>query len=96
MSFVRFDTIGLPIINNESMIRSSGGGYTNDSHLIINILINISIFLTCLLWFTLAFNIATRGWIETDYNFVLFAFGFTLFSIVFVYILLHIKIIINN
>lgn len=91
MSFVRFDTLGLPIINNETMIRSTGGSVMNDSHLIINILINIAIFLTCLLWFTLVFNISTRGWIDTDQRFIIFAFCFTLFSIVTVYLLLQIK-----
>jgi hypothetical protein len=103
MSFGRFDTLGLPIINNETMIRSTGGTTFNDSHLIINILINISIFLTYLLWFTLIFNISTRGWIDvgknepssgkegSDQQFLIFALCFTLFAIIFVYILLQLK-----
>jgi len=93
MSFatVRFDNIGLPIITNDSMIRSGGPSYLNDNHLIINILINIVIFLNCLLWFTFVFNVVTRGWQETDSKFVGFAVWFTFFTIVSVYILLNIK-----
>lgn len=106
MSFGRFDTLGLPIINNETMIRSTGGTTFNDSHLIINIFINISIFLTYLLWFTLIFNISTRGWVDVvkdehtssvkdgssnDQQFLIFALCFTLFAIIFVYILLQLK-----
>lgn len=90
MSF-RFDTIGVPIINNQTMLRPSSSGYLSDSHLIINILINIFIFLTCLLWFTLVFNLSTRGWEETDKNFIIFGVSFTAFTILFVYFLLQIK-----
>lgn len=87
----RFDAIGLPIINNDTMIRSSGGTTLNDSHLIINILINIVIFLTCLLWFTLIFNISTRGWVNEDQRFLIFALSFTIFTVIIVSILLHLK-----
>lgn len=88
---VRFDSIGLPIITNESMLRTGSPQVLNDSNLIINIFINIVIFLNCLLWFTLVFNIVTRGWQDTDQKFVVFAIWFTFFAIVTVFILLNVK-----
>ncbi len=91
IAVARFDTIGLPIIANDTMLRSGSPSYLNDSHLIVNILINIVIFLSCLLWFTLVFNIVTRGWKDTDNKFLLFAIWFVFFTVISVYLLLQIK-----
>jgi hypothetical protein len=91
LNAVKFDTIGLPIVNNQAMLKSGSPQYLNDTHLIINILINIVVFLSVLLWFTLIFNIITRGWLDPDGRFVIFAVWFTLFTIVSVYLLIAYK-----
>ncbi len=87
---IRFDAIGLPIIQNDVMVRAHGVNM-NDSHLILTTIITTMIFLNILLFFTLVFNISTRGIDDTDYNFFQFAVYFTVFNFFFVSILMVIK-----
>ena len=84
----RFDTIGIPVINNETMIRSSARGVMSETHLIINTIITSLIFINLLLFFTFAFNLSTRGTDSTDYLFLQFTIYFTVFNFFFVSFLL--------
>lgn len=87
---IRFDTIGVPVIQNDVMIRSSGA-HINDSHIILTTIITTMIFLNILLFFTLVFNISTRGIDKTDYYFLQFAIYFTIFNFFFVSFMIMIK-----
>ena len=78
MSLYNFDTYGMPL---NSAIRVKG------HPIIVQTIITTFVFLIIILWFTLAFNLSTRGQNETDYYFLQFAVYFTIFAIIIIYIL---------
>ena len=90
MSLFRLDTGIIPVITNESMLHSAGF-HGSEEHIILQTVITTLVFLVIILWFTLVFNISTRGQMDTDYNFLQFAIYFTLFAIIMIYFLLAYK-----
>lgn len=92
MPSLRLDTLGVPIMNNETLLKPRVYQQSSEHHLIINIMISVFIFLIILLWFTFIFNLATRPWKQPeDSRFLLFAIWFSIFSIVMVLWLIVIK-----
>lgn len=90
MSLYNFDTMGLPVITNDTILYSTRTRY-KDKNLILQTIITTFVFLIIIIWFTLVFNVSTRGIIDTDYYFLQFAVYFTLFAIISIYFLMYIK-----
>lgn len=89
---IRINDLALPVISSDKMLLSGGGYHSfTDTHLIINTIITTLIFLNILLIFTLIFNIETRSWQATDFQFFLFLLAFSIFNFTIIPILIFIK-----
>lgn len=101
MSLFRLDTAGsIPVISNDTMIYSgviqhqdTAKAYLDyqDTGIIIQTMITTFVFLFIIIWFTLVFDVSTRGYEPSDYYLLQFAIYFSIFVFIAVYLLLLAK-----
>lgn len=92
MSLFRLETTGnIPVITNDTVLYSAAGIHINDKHIILQTVITTFVFLFIIIWFTLIFNLSTKGYDDTTYNLLQFAVYFSIFVFFTVYLLLLIK-----
>jgi len=91
---IQLQDLGLPVIKPDSLLMSGGKGLTkvvDVTRLIAQSLVTTLIFLTIIIWFTLALNASTREQIDSDY----FLFQFAVyFSIIAIFLIIFIILLI--
>ena len=99
MSLFRLDTTGsIPVVANDTVLYSTAGIHSKDisiersaSGIILQTMITTFVFLFIIIWFTLIFNISTKGYNDSDYYLFQFAVYFSIFAFIIIYILLILK-----
>jgi len=91
---IQLQDLGLPVIKPDSLLVSGGKGpshVVDVTRLIAQSLVTTLIFLTIIIWFTLALNASTREQIDSDY----FLFQFAVyFSIIAIFLIIFIILLI--
>lgn len=87
-----FQTLGLPVIEADHLLYGRAKGteqILNIPRLIAQGIITTFIFLIIILWFTIALNASTRGYLPSDYYLFQFGVYFTVIALAIILFIIY-------